>query len=462
MGLMRVFGIDTILFFVTILMVAGFGCKGESENGLSGKPVKEISQTSTINMVGHWLNEGKREDFVRNLTRVYEFENQHVKVNLKFPEDIYYDNLDRASNEKYNVKVIDEGLTDWDILRINGEYNEVYELLGDADWARKHLVDFRGIEAFKEGTRPELLTDDAKDAWNGMIPGPYLEGQYWALWYNRKVAEKIGIDIKQFGMTFDDFAGYLEAVFKYNQNHPDDNIIPVYESFVWETTMLIAYNLYSSLLDNSEEFLSSRITESRLQAWHQTLQAMEAISKFNPIDPSWVETRWKDSHEMMLNGDCLFYVNGSWMYNIWEGIDDDRIYDIVPGELPAFRENVIYPHAYSITWGVLQDVPNRDEAVDFLLEMNTPDVAEMWTRYTKCPTGIKGNLSSAALGGDQFEEFSRYVQENYSGNKYRYYDSSMWVLNNQHADEPLYFREVLAGTMTANEAMVAIRASIGW
>jgi hypothetical protein len=38
----------------------------------------------------------------------------------------------------------------------------------------------------------------------------------------------------------------------------------------------------------------------------------------------------------------------------------------------------------------------------------------------------------------------------------------MWVLNNQHADEPLYFREVLAGTMTANEAMVAIRASIGW
>jgi ABC-type glycerol-3-phosphate transport system substrate-binding protein len=79
--------------------------------------------------------------------------------------------------------------------------------------------------------------------WNGMIPGPYLEGQYWALWFNKKVAEKVGIEIKQFGMTFDDFAGYLKAIYQYNQSNPDDYVIPLYESYVWETTMLLALNL---------------------------------------------------------------------------------------------------------------------------------------------------------------------------------------------------------------------------
>lgn len=447
---------------VGAILIMVFGCREGNETVLSGKQVEDIPQTATINLVGHWLNEGKREHFVRNLARVYEFENQHINVNLEFPENLYYDNLDRGSNEKYTARVYREGLTDWDVLRINGEYNEVYEILGNPDWAKELLVDFSEMEEFREGTRPELLTEEAQDFWNGMIPGPYLEGQYWALWYNKEVAAKIGIDIKQFGMTFDDFAGYLKAVYQYNQKNPEDNVIPVYESFVWETTMLLAYNLYASLLDDADEFRTPKITEHRLEAWHKTLSAMESIAKYKPVDPSWLETRWEDSHEMMLNGECLFYVNGSWMYNIWEGIDQEKIFDIIPAELPAFEENKIYPHDYSITWGVAKNVPNREEAVNFLLAMNTPDVAEMWVRYTKCPTGIKGNLSSASFGGDPFEEFSRYVQENYSINKYRYYDSSAWVLNDQHAATPVYFREVLDGTMTADEAMAAIRAAIGW
>jgi ABC-type glycerol-3-phosphate transport system substrate-binding protein len=133
----------------------------------------------------------------------------------------------------------------------------------------------------------------------------------------------------------------------------------------------------------------------------------------------------------------------------------------MPCEYPSFKPHVTYPSAYQITWGVPKNAPHKKEAIKFLLAMNKSNIAEMWSRYTKCPTGIKGNLSNAALGGDQFEEFARYVQDHFGTNTYRYYETSAWVLNDQHTGTPIYFREVIEGKMTADEAMKAIRASIG-
>jgi ABC-type glycerol-3-phosphate transport system substrate-binding protein len=450
-----------IKLLIIFFLLVGTACSNTEEKEINAEKLDEINYSDTINFVGHWLNEGAREDFVRNIARVYEFENQNIKVNLKFPEEIYYDPNDRQSNEKYTARVIEEGLTNWDILRINGEYQEVTALLNDPDWAKKYMVDFSQIEEFRQGTIPELLTEEAKAEWNGVIPGPYVEGQYWAVWTNKAVAEKIGIEVKQFGMTFNDFAGYLKAVHQYNQNNPDDYIIPIYESYVWETTMSIAINLYASLLDSREEFLSETITEKRLQAWEKTLEAMESIAKYEPINPKWRETEWSGTHNMMVDGECLFYVNGSWMYNIWEGIDSEKVFNCMPCEYPSFKPHVTYPSAYQITWGVPKNAPHKKEAIKFLLAMNKSNIAEMWSRYTKCPTGIKGNLSNAALGGDQFEEFARYVQDHFGTNTYRYYETSAWVLNDQHTGTPIYFREVIEGKMTADEAMKAIRASIG-
>jgi len=40
---------------------------------------------------------------------------------------------------------------------------------------------------------------------------------------------------------------------------------------------------------------------------------------------------------------------------------------------------------------VLKNSPHRDQAVKLLMSLNKPDVAEKWARYTKSPTGVKGN-----------------------------------------------------------------------
>lgn len=450
-----------VLLITSISVALLLGCSNSISESVTYKPLKEVQVPTVVNFVGHWLNEGDRESFVRNIAREYEFKHQDVKINLKFPEDIYYDQLDRKSNEKYTARVMKDGLTDWDIIRVNGEFREVNDILHDPNWAKKGLVDFSQMGEFKEGTRPELLDGSAAAEWNGMIPGPLVEGQYWALWCNKKVAEKVGIEVKQFGMTFDDFFGYLKAVKVYNDKHPDDHIKPVFESYVWETTQAIGINLFASLMDSPKEFLSYKITEKRLNAWAKTLEALEQMAAYEPIDPSWRITEWTDTQKDFLDEKYLFYINGSWMYNIWKGIDAKATLNCMPTELPGFKSHVIYPAAYQVTWGVVKNSPHQEEAVKFLLAMNTPEIAEMWSRYTKCPTGIKGNLASASFGGDQFESFANYVQTKFGTNIYRYYESSAWMLDNNHSNQNMYFRDVIEGKITAKEAMRRIRRTIG-
>ncbi|MBN1925086.1 MAG: extracellular solute-binding protein [Prolixibacteraceae bacterium] len=425
------------------------------------KTIRTVNYTDTINFIGHWLNEGIREDLVRNFAREYEFRNQNVKVNLKFPEEVFYNREDLQSNQKFVAGILKENNPEWDIVRVNGEYKEIWEQTGDPDWPRKYLVDFSQLEEFRNGTLPELLTEKAKEAWNGITPGPYIEGQFWALWYNRNVAEKIGIEVKQYGMTCDDFMGYLKAVYKYNQTHPNDYITPVYESVDWPTTMAIGIQMYASLLTDQKELFSKRITPEHINAWQKTLVKLEEMSVYQPYNPNWQKVNWGNTTASMINEECLFYVNGSWMYNIWQGIDAERVNNCRPAEFPAFNPLTVYPGGYQVMWAVLKNAPHKEEAIKFLLAMNSPEMAEKWVRYTKCPTGIKGNLTGVSFGNDQFEDFSYHIQDKYGLNTYRYYETSAWVLDLAHEQTPIYFAEVFRGEITAREAMRLIIKSIG-
>ncbi|HPR30707.1 MAG TPA: ABC transporter substrate-binding protein [Prolixibacteraceae bacterium] len=446
-------------FFLIILMLSA--CSGHENSSLNNRPLPPSPKTTTINFIGHWLNEGKREALVRNFAREYEFQNQHIRVNLKFPEDIYYTREDLQSNQKFVAGILKEENPEWDIVRVNGEYKEIWQQTGDPDWPRKYLVDFSEIEEFREGTLPELLSPSAKESWNGIVPGPSIEGQFWALWCNRKVAEKLGITIKQYGMTVDDFKNYLATVYRHNQQHPNEYITPVYESVDWPTTMAIGVQMYASLLPDQTELFKKRITPQRLNAWEKTLQTLEELSQYQPCNPRWKEVHWANTTASLLNGECLFYVNGSWMFNIWQGLDASKVMDCMPVEFPGFSKLRVYPGGYMVTWAVLKNAPHKEEAIRFLLAMNKPSMAEMWVRTTKCPSGIKGNLTGVSFGNDHFEDFSYYIQNQYSGNTYRYYETSSWVLNTEHEETPIYFFDVFNGQMSAREAMQRIRRSIG-
>ena len=112
-------------------------------------------------------------------------------------------------------------------------------------------------------------------------------------------------------------------------------------------------------------------------------------------------------------------------------------------------------------WAVPKNAPNRDEAVKFLLAMSKPDVAEKWSRYTKCPTGIKGNITSVSFGKDQFEDFTYNIDKRYGFNKlsFNYLDNNM-IVGISKRNVNLHLIDVGLGLMSADEAMADLRKQL--
>jgi ABC-type glycerol-3-phosphate transport system substrate-binding protein len=450
------------LSFVLFSLFLLTACSVKDVNNTEGKLIEAQKVPITINFLGHWYGEGKREDLVRNIAREYEFENQHINVNMKFPEEVYYKREDFYSNQKFVANIISEENPQWDIIRINGQYNEVVEITGDPDWPKKHLVDFSQIEEFRKGILPELLTEKSKAMWNGIVPGPFIEGQYWSLWVNKKVAQKIGIEVKQFGMTADDFINYLKAVAQYNSTHPTDKITPLMNCSDWSTIGALGIQLLASCFDEPEDFLNNELSAKRLDYWEKTLTAAEQMAMYKPLDVNWKNDTWEKSRGKLLEGNSLFYVNGSWMFNIWQPIDEKMVYDCMPVELPVFKTTSCYPANYNVSWAVLKNAPHKEEAIKFLLAMNQPGTSETWVRYTKCPSGIKGNLTGVSFGSDQFENFSFHVQDTYRKFSYKMLENSSWLIFGQkYSNSPNYFIEVIDGKMSAREAMQLVRRNVG-
>lgn len=446
----------TIAIFLLFTLGA---CSSEFEKVRknSQKELNPITYTKQVNFIGQWYNEGDRELLVRNIARKYEFLHQDVKVNLKFPEEVFYDREDNESNAKFVADIITKEKPEWDIIRINDDFQSVYGLTNNPDWAKDNLVDFSQIEEFRENTKTELLGDSIKSKWGGIIPGPFLEGQYWALWFNKKVADKLNITVKSNGMTADDFINYVKAVYTYNTQNPNNRITPIHEAGDWRTIGAVFFNMFASTFNDVSGFLSEVESQEKLDNWYTVLKVAEELSEYNILDESYKNVSWGATTDALLTEDYLFYVNGSWMYNIWMDIDEDKTMNCFPAELPVFKPLNIYPAGYQIMWAVLKNAPNKETAIDFLLKMNSPEIGQEWVQTTKCPTGIKSGMADISFGVDQFEDFASHIQNRYGTQTYRYTEDGDFILGKNSRVKSFYLRDVLTGAMSAEEAMRLMR-----
>lgn len=448
-----------LAFAIAIVLVLSFySCNSNSSLKSAQLKTTVTPPTDTINFIGHWLTEGKREELVRDVAREYEFTNQNILVNLKFPDEIYFDRSDPMSNQKFVASIVNDPNPKWDIIMINNAYQTIADILKDQDWAKNSLVDFSEIPEFRKNTLPTLLSDSIKKTWGGIIPGPFIEGANWALWCNTAVAEKVGITIKQVDMTFDDFAGYIKAVNEYNKNNKD-TIIALYEASDWKTALTIGSQLYASELGDSPEFFSENATEKKLKAWYKTLKAFEQLSIYQPL-PTIEKTKPWDIGKDFVAKKHLFFSNGSWMYNLWTRDNMEKIANIIPCEYPTFKPTDVYIGAYQIIWAVLKNAKHKKNAIDFLLNWNTPSVAERWSNDTKCPTGIKESFASGSFGSDKFSLFTKHIDTKYGSHKYEFNGNSRYILGFKNKNNPNYFNEVARGEMSADEAMRKIRSQL--
>jgi ABC-type glycerol-3-phosphate transport system substrate-binding protein len=419
-GRYGVYDMKKIVIFCVLLFIISSGCITEEKPTMGKRTgvnaTAAVSSDKEVNWMGHWLMDHDRETLVQGVAQDFELMNPDIAVNLEYPQQI----MGMRSREKtgrYIARMITAGNMEWDIVWIDDViYQYTAEELGDPGWGEKYLVNFENVEGFKE-TQKSFIIDDPvyRNQTGGIIVGPYIEGYYYVIYYNKDVAEKMGIEVKQHGMTFGDLLGYVREVEEYNREHTTD-IAAFYESKNYITTELLFQNLLKSELGDFSEAKEETGSAEKNAALLKTLQAFEEIGNYDPLIDSHKNNTWYQTRHLILDDECLFYVNGVWMYNHWMSMDKEQTRKMVPAELPVFQETDYYLGGYIPTWAVMKDAPNRDEGVRLLMFWSTPLVAENWVRYAKAPTGLAGHLSTPDQADDVFAQFQSEITDRYGGN----------------------------------------------
>lgn len=464
---MHAAGVGEVAARAPVLLRAAASVSGAVEkSGTAAKMAPQIAPDAkghTINWMGHWYKADKRYDLVLEIKRVFSFRNQDTRVNLQFPEQIVGTN-DKVVVARLIVEMIKQKRFDWDIVWMDNHiYQFVAEELNDPYWGRQHLVNFEEIPGFVQSQKPFIIEDPAyRNQTGGILVGPYIEGYYYALYYNRDLAAKIGIQPKPFGMTFEDLLDYVKTAAHYNQN-AEDKIPVFFDAYDLPSMEALFQNLVKSWIDDYTATTTDKSSQKKLEAMVKGLQAFEELGKYRPLIPSYASNAWFLTRDVPLNDKVLFYISGTWMYSRWRDIDVVKSAKMVPTELPVFRPVNYCLGGVIPTWAVMKDSPRREAAVRLVMSMSTPRVAERWVQYTKTPTGVAGDFSKATMGSDVYEVYQRTMSEKY-GRRVQYSFNAAYLLGENNS---LLQREIvdalwklLEGQMTADQAQHSILAKM--
>jgi ABC-type glycerol-3-phosphate transport system substrate-binding protein len=421
------------------------------------------AKLNTINWMGHWYKADKRYDLVREIKRDFSFRNQDTWVNLQFPEQILGTN-DKVAVARLIAEMIRNRKIDWDIVWMDNHiYQFVAEELNDPLWGRKHLVNFEKIPGFIQSQKSFIIEDPAyRNQTGGILVGPYIEGYYYALYYNRDLAKKIGIQPKPFGMSFEDLLGYVKAAARYNLNAKQK--IPIFfDAYDLPSMEALFQNLVKSWLNDYGATTTEQGSKQKLAAMYKGFQAFEQLGKYRPLIPSYATNAWFLTRDVPLNDKALFYISGTWMYSRWRDIDIAKSAKMIPTELPVFMPIDYGLGGFITTWAVLKDSPQRNAAVRLVMSMSTPRVAEKWVQYTKTPTGVAGEFSKATMGSDVYEVYQRTLSEKY-GSRVQYSFNAAYLLGKknsllQNVIVDLLWK-LLEGKITADQAQNSILAKM--
>lgn len=426
---------------------------------VSGNGDVDPTDFRTVNWMGHWLDEDLRETLVREVAREFRFTHPEIRINLRFPQQIM-GKRSKMLTAGYIAEMIRNKRYDWDVIWLDDHiYQYVAEELGDPEWGKKHLVDFRAIPGFASAHKHFIIQDPAyADQTGGILVGPYLEGYYLTLWYNQDLTEKIGIEVNPRGMSFDDFLGYVRQVHEYNKT-AETPVAAIYESGDRFGSQMLFQALTRSVFDDFKASIETKRTPGKLAALRKGFEAFEALGKLSPLVKDHRKINWFDTRDYPLRDKCVFYVHGTWMYNHWRAIDPEAQKKMLPAELPVFRDVDHTLGGYIPTWAVFKNSPNRDAAIQLLMVWCRPDVAERWVAYTKNPTGLRGHLEQSTMETDPYEQFQHDMNQQYNG--YVHFTANPAYLlgeecRNMEGELDKRLRDLLDGKTTAGNAYDAI------
>jgi len=411
-----------------------------------------------LNWIGHWKGEDKREDLVREVKKEYEFLHPEVKINLVYNKDIEGPETGyKQRTAGVIARMIETGDIEWDVIFLDvAIYEQVSERLGDPLWVRKHVVDFSRVPGFLDSQKDFIVSDPRyKDKLGGVFTGPFIENYLMNLWYNMAVAGRVGLEVRERDMTFEDLSGYAEKLHKYNQKHGTS--ITLIKLSSWNRLDYLFENLFKSLFDDFPAAVEMRLSEKKEKAFLKTLLAFERLAQFQPVlNEGWRDLSSNDyKRDFLFNDDALFYVGGSFMYSQFRGLDVEKSKAMRPVENPILGKPQGLIGDFSPTFAVMKNSRNKDRAVDFVMTWAQPKNAEKWVRYTKNLTGIKGNLSRAIteevdVYDDVYGKFIMEMEKKYEGVPMMYMRAPTYVFGEKNPVTTTELREKLAQILEGN------------
>lgn len=421
--------------------------------------------TGRLRWMGHWLGEDLRETLVREVAREFAFQHPGLTVELRFPQEIMGVRSPRLTGEFIAAQVRLEE-PEWDVVWLDDLiYQEVADVLGDPEWGRHHLVDFRSLPGFASAHKPFILADPRFAAQTGgILVGPYIEGEYTVLWLNRALLGQLGLGYPERGATWHDLLRLAEGLAaKRAAGDTEAYLLP--EAQDWLTSAYLFQGLLCSRLAEAGILDDPRPSPRRRAALREALDAFAALGRLQPLLPGHRERLWIDTRILPLQDRTLAYVAGTWMYSHWRGLDRARMSRMVPTTLPLFAEVGQIHGGYIPTWAVLKRAPGREAGIALLRHWSSPDVAERWVAYTKNPTGLRGDLAALRLSEDPFDRFMVDMEAR-TGPRIARANGSAWALGSGSEERTAPFhallRELLEGAIDGETAWQRLCAIAGW
>jgi ABC-type glycerol-3-phosphate transport system substrate-binding protein len=196
-----------------------------------------------------------------------------------------------------------------------------------------------------------------------------------------------------------------------------------------------------------------------MEAIEKSYRACEQFAKYNPIIKTRLQMRWAQNNGYPLHDSCLFFPNFTFMYNIWKAKDPVALNKLLPCDFPSFKTSKTCIGGYVANWAVLKNSPHCDEAVKLMMFWCRPDVAEKWVRYTRCPSGVKGNLATSTYGTDQFENYIYTMAQKYQGHMVQDIDLE-YIAGNKNRSVQFHATEVMEGKLTTEQAMKNLKSQL--
>jgi ABC-type glycerol-3-phosphate transport system substrate-binding protein len=372
-----------------------------------------FGENHELNWIGHWQGEGKREQLVFEIKKDFEFLHPEVKVNFIFNKELkgpgkYY--KERVAHVIANM--IESGNIEWDVIHLDLPiYQLVAEITGDPNWGAKHLVNFSEVPGFIETVKPTIIDNPYYiNQTGGIFPGPYVEGYIHTLWYNKAVADTIGIEIKERGMSIDDFLSYAKVLAEYNASH--DSQYSLFNLAAWNRLDGLFEYLYRSQLDNSQYGIGTSFNLERARLFQETLHIFEKLAECQPaVNEGWRDVNWVEFIENNLHRKGLFTSGGTYLYGHFAGKKNGG--DILPVEPPFIKQPNGLIGSYVTVFAVMKNSRHKQDAIDLMMLWSQPSVAQRWVEYTKNPTGVRGGINESLLAtvGNNQDVYDKFVTD---------------------------------------------------